>query len=349
MTPSSHPLEGDLEDILEGTRALWDELRGARIFVTGGTGFVGCWLLDSFGWARQRLGLDTEMVVLTRDPGAFAQREPRLSSVPGLSFVAGDVRSFAFPPGKFSHVIHAAAAASARLNVESPLEMMETIIGGTRRTLEFAGHCGARVFLHTSSGGVYGRQPDEMTHIPEDYAGAPDPLDPWSVYGESKRAAELLCTVEAQRFGFQSKNARIFALLGPRLPLGIHYAIGNFIRDALQGGPIRIGGDGTPFRSYLYASDLMVWLWTILVRGAPGRAYNVGSGSGLSIADAAREVSEVFGGGLAIEIAGRPMPGQRGRRYVPSVERARLELGLQPRVDLATGIRRTAEWNRRPG
>ena len=347
MKLSTHPLADDLDSILEQTRAEWESLRGARIFLTGGTGFIGSWLLDSFGWARARLALDTELVVLTRDPASFARKEPALATLPGLALMAGDIRDFAYPDGAFTHVIHAATAASAQLNVDAPLIMLDTIVEGTRRTLDFTAQSGAKVFLHTSSGGVYGRQLDGVTHLAEDYPGAPDPFDPWSAYGEGKRLAELLGTLYAKRHGFEHKVARIFALVGPRLPLDIHYAMGNFIRDAMLGGPIKIGGDGTPFRSYLYAADLVVWLWTILVRGANNRPYNVGSDEGLSIADTARTVNDVFGGGLAVEIARQPMAGQRGNRYVPSTQRARDELGLRARVDLATGIRCTADWSRR--
>jgi dTDP-glucose 4,6-dehydratase len=83
------------------------------------------------------------------------------------------------------------------------------------------------------------------------------------------------------------------------------------------------------------------------VRGASNRPYNVGSGHGLTIADTAAAVNEAFGGGLDVIVAGKPMPGQRGSRYVPSVERAERELGLVPRVDLQSGIRRTADWYNR--
>lgn len=346
MSASAHPLAADLDAILEQTRAEWLKLQGARIFVTGGTGFIGCWLLDSFGWARARLGLDIEMTVLTRDSARFAAAEPALAGLPGLRLLEGDVRTFAFPGEKFSHVIHAATAASAQLNTESPLVMIDTIVEGTRRTLDFAVHCGAKVFLHTSSGGVYGRQPAELAQIPEDFSGAPDPFDPWSAYGEAKRLAELLGTIYAKRHGFEHKVARIFALVGPRLPLEIHYAMGNFIRDALRGGPIQVGGDGTPYRSYLYASDLVAWLWTILVRGASNRPYNVGSDQGLTIAETAAAVNEALGGKSEIRIARKTLPGQPGNRYVPSVARARAELGLVQRVPLAAGIQRTAAWHR---
>src|SRR5690242_5479696 len=186
-------LSPDLDHILEHTHELWDELRGERIFITGGTGFFGCWLLESFLWARDRLNLDCQAVVLSRTPDLFRAKVPHLAGHDSVSVIQGDIRTFDFPKGEFSHLIHAATESSSRLNAENPLQMLDTIVEGTRHTLEFAKACGTQNFLLTSSGAVYGRQPTEMTHIPEEYNGGPDPLDPRSAYGEGKRLAELLC------------------------------------------------------------------------------------------------------------------------------------------------------------
>ena len=164
-------LAEDLEHILAHTQGLWEPLRGQKIFLTGGTGFFGCWLLESFVWANDKLGLDASALVLTRNLSAFQKKAPHLASHPAIQFHDGDVRSFEFPKGTFSHVIHAATEATARLYSEQPLLMFDIIVEGTRRTLEFARQCGARKFLLTSSGAVYGRQPPELTHVPEDYAG----------------------------------------------------------------------------------------------------------------------------------------------------------------------------------
>ena len=302
--------------------------------------------MESFAWANDQLGLGARAVVLTRNAEAFRKKAPHLASHPAIQFHVGDVRNFDFPPGNFSLVIHAATEASVRINEENPLLMFETIVEGTRRTLNFARQSGARKFLLTSSGAVYGRQPAELTHLPEDYFGGPDTGEPRSAYGEGKRAAEMLCTLYGRQFGLEPKIARCFAFVGPYLPLDIHFAIGNFIRDGLRGGPITVSGDGTPFRSYLYAADLAVWLWTILIQGKSARAYNVGSEADLPIVEVAQAVARAFRPPVPVAIARRAEPGKPAERYVPATRRARTELGLAAVVPIDEAIQRTAEWAR---
>jgi nucleoside-diphosphate-sugar epimerase len=336
-------LAADLDHVLAHTQGLWEELRGQRIFITGGTGFLGCWLLESFAWANDKLRLNALAVVLTRNAKSFAAKMPHLAERSDIDFHEGDVRDFSFPAGTFAFIIHAGTTSSAPVE---PLEMFATIVDGTRRVLEFAATNGTRKLLFVSSGAVYGRQPPDLTHIPEDYAGAPDPLDPASAYGEGKRAAELLCVLASQKHGFEIKIARCFAFVGPHLPLDAHFAIGNFIRDGLRGSPIQVRGDGTPYRSYLYAADLAVWLWTILFRGCPTCPYNVGSETDLTIAEAAEAVRDGFNPQPAIQIAQTPNPAQPTSRYVPATHKAQTGLGLHETVKLSEGIRRTIAWHR---
>lgn len=341
----SNPLARDLDHVLARTGAVWADLRGARIFVTGGTGFFGCWLLESFAAASSRLQLGASMVVLTRSPEAFRAKAPHLAFHPNIELLQGDVRDFRFPQGPFTHVIHGATDVGATLHREQPLEILDTIVEGTRRVLDFSLSAGARRFLLISSGAVYGRQPAEITHVPENYQGGPDPLDAHSIYGEGKRTAELLATLYSNRHGLECPIARPFAFAGPYMPLDAHFAVGNFIADCLHERPIQIAGDGTPFRSYLYAADLAIWLWTILVRGQSQRAYNVGSEQEISIADLALAVRQALGARLPVRTADTPRPGVPAERYVPGTARARLELGLEQWIPLEDTICRTAQWH----
>lgn len=343
----SNPLDSDVEAVLLRTRDLWEELRGARLFITGGTGFFGCWLLESLLWANDRLSLGVQATVLTRSKAAFERKAAHLAGHPIVRLVEGDVRSFAFPPGEFSHVIHAATEASARLNVEDPFTMFDAVVTGTRRVLDFTVQCGAKKFLLTSSGAIYGRQPAELTHVPEEYTGGPDPFDVTAAYGEGKRATETMCRTYAVKHGIETKILRGFTFVGPYLPLRIHYAIGNFVADVLQGKPIEVRGDGRVRRSYLYGADLAVWLWTILVRGVSCRPYNVGSEDDRSLLDVAQLVARI--GGVSVRLAESTPGGAAPPSYVPDAGRARSELGLDAWTDLETAVRKTLAFYSKTG
>jgi dTDP-glucose 4,6-dehydratase len=224
--------------------------------------------------------------------------------------------------------------------------MLTTIVDGTARVLDVARTRGVRKLLLTSSGAVYGKQPASITHVPEDYLGGPDPLDPASVYAEGKRVSEQMCALQAAQSSIEIKIARCFAFVGPHLPLDAHFAIGNFIGDVLAGRPIRINGDGTPRRSYLYASDLAVWLWTMLFRASSLMPINVGSSEDLSILELAQMVVESLDASTEVHVAKSLNPGAAVARYVPSVDRAKATLGLRQTVSLQEAICRTAEWHR---
>ena len=281
---------------------------------------------------------------MSRDPTAFVQREPWAGEGCWIEFVRGDVRSLVTPAGRFSHVVVGAAPADARVAVGEPFTLMETIVEGSARTLRAAADAGARKVLLLSSGAVYGRGSEHLTHTPEDFEGVVDRLDPRFSYHEAKRAMEALGVAAAAECGFEVKLARLFAFVGPWLPLDRHFAVGNFLRDGLTGGPIVVHGDGTPERSFLYAADMAVWLLTVLTCGVDRRAYNVGSERSVSVSELAGLVADLMPGRPAVEVRGVAQVGGGGQRYVPSVRRAYDELGLAETVSLEDGLGRTVRW-----
>lgn len=339
-------LKADLDHVRVHTADLWRELNGKRLFITGGTGFFGIWLLESLIDARERLGLNLRATVLSRFPEDFLARYPRFQAVNAIDWLRGDVCDFEFPREPYACIIHLATETHASKVRTSALDTFDTIVRGTRRVLDFAVQTAAEQVLLTSSGAVYGLPPTGITHVAEDFSGAPDSTNPESVYGEGKRAAELLAALYRDSFGLSVKIARCFAFVGPYLPLDKHFAIGNFLNDALHGRDIEILGDGTPHRSYMHTADLIVWLLTILLRGAPMRPYNVGSDQSLSIAELARLVAELSPSGKpAVHIAKLPESGKPPKYYVPEISRARSELGLEIRIPLEQAISRTFEWH----
>jgi nucleoside-diphosphate-sugar epimerase len=337
-------LETDLDFVVASCEHVWPSLSGARLLITGGTGFIGCWLLETLRHADRRLELGIEATILTRSPDDFQCKAPHLADYPSFHFVAGDVRDFPSPQGRFTHVIHAATDASADLNENDPQRMFDTVIQGTRRVLDFAVEKAVDRVLFLSSGAVYGQQPWEMDRVAESWTGSPTCNDPRAAYAEGKRAAEMLCAIYQKQFGTKVAVARIFALLGPYLSLNIHFAAGNFIRDAMQGKAVIVNGNGQPCRSYLYASDLTVWLWHMLVQAEPGKPYNVGSDESVSIRDLAGRVSRVLGNG-EYQVLGAPDKGWNPGRYVPDTSLIGRDLGLYRTVSLDEAIRRTALWN----
>lgn len=340
---------GGLWNDLPALECRWAAMAAAygrsRIFLTGGTGFFGKWLLHSFLVMQRNASCSGTITVLSRAPEEFLKKNPCFADCGGLNFIEGDIRTFDFSSlPTFDYVIHGATAASARLEREHPDEMFSVIADGTRHLLDFVRRRGVRRLLFISSGAVYGPQPPAVSFLPETFEGEPS-----TAYGKGKKLSEQFCLEEASNDGFECVIARPFAFVGPYLPLDIHFAIGNFIRDCLKNCDLVIQGDGTPLRSYLYAADLAEWLWTILLRGRHGRAYNVGSDEAISILDLAELVRACAGTRNEIIIRTKKAAGLPPARYIPSIERARVELGLTVQYNLSDAITRTLMWHRRLG
>src|SRR5271168_5285661 len=104
----------DLDLVLAQTRPMREEMRGQRLFLTGGTGFFGCWLVESFCHVNRALGLGAKATILSRDPAKFLAKCPHLAKDPAITLHQGDVRNFVFPEGEFGYVIHAATETTAK-------------------------------------------------------------------------------------------------------------------------------------------------------------------------------------------------------------------------------------------
>jgi dTDP-glucose 4,6-dehydratase len=313
------------------SRAVAGGLADRRIFLTGGTGFVGCTLLDWLSVARDESRADFQVTVLSRNPAAFLHRHPEYANKSWLRFVQGSLDELPHTVDKYTDVIH--AAADTHLQGQAAAWISQIVVG-TRNVLEFALRSGAERFLLTSSGAIYGPQPPDVDRLAEDCRIAPLTSSPSSTYGQAKRVAEQLCTAFQHEHGLSTVVARLFSFCGKHVPLDGPYAIGNFIRDALRGEDIRVKGDGTAVRSYLSGEEVAHWLIHLLRQAEPGEAYNVGSDQAVSMSELAHTVCRLLvpRNRVIIENA-LPDAALARSKYVPSIEKAQL-LGLTPKYSL---------------
>ncbi|OSM02254.1 putative NAD-dependent epimerase/dehydratase [Magnetofaba australis IT-1] len=298
--------------------------------------------------ANARWNLDIRIDALSRTPQRFIDKCPALGHAPGVTWHAGDVRFFNYPKGQVDRTIHIALDAidQAAMGVK---KIHETVVGGLERVLDFCESARVERMLYLSSGAVYGPQPAGMEFMPESYPGAPHPEVLGSTYAHAKRYAEHLCAHASRSESFDAPIARCFSFVGPLLAMREHFAVGNFIADALTEERIRVNGDGSPIRAFQYAADTTIWFLTILEKGVGGRPYNIGGDEPVSMAQLAERTRDILAPGKPIEIQKRDGAGAGGNRYAPDLTRAREELGLVNRVSLDESIRRTGAYCREQG
>lgn len=320
------------------------DLRGRRIFITGGTGFLGRSLLDYLQEGFDLHG-GVQVTVLSRSPGRFIQAHPQYADQPWLSFVSGDLaRLPAVELGTCTDLIHAAADTHSQAD---SLAWIDQLVNGTRNVLEFARSAGVRRMLFISSGAIYGAQPQDVAALREDHSFAPPTTDIRSAYAQGKRMAEHLCAQFAAANGLECVIARCFAIVSRHIPLDGPYAMGNFLRDALAAQGIQISGSGKTVRSYIDGRDMAHWMLTLLSRGKSGEAYNVGSDQPVSTLELATAIREVVGIVQAIHISGQPDSSTRSV-YLPSIRKAR-ELGLRIETSLQDALAQGVQALRKAG
>lgn len=315
-----------------------------NLLLTGGTGFFGKALIKHWMYIHGSYSTKFNVTILSRNPDKFLAENEYLTKLNWLNVVRGDVTNSKSLPKEvnFSHIIHAATDSTIGPSMRAS-ERLDQIISGTKNLLNFALETGAKKFLLTSSGGIYGQQPEEMSRITEEYLGAPNYLNPANAYSVGKRVAEHLALIYFQEYGLETVIARCFAFVGEDLPLNAHFAIGNFLGDALHGDSIVIKGDGLSVRSYMDQRDLAEWLDTMLIHGAGGQVYNVGSDRSITIIELANLIKEILKIDKPIIVLGGDDSRKSLRNiYVPSIEKAKKELGLRINFTLEESIRDVA-------
>ena len=265
------------EDIRFVLATCCDELKalsGKTLMLTGGSGFVGSYLVESIiAFNHTHNGVPCRLLLPTRSLTATRAKWPHFFGIKDVVWLEWDGRTLEPPTDACDYVIHAASPTDTAVFMRDTYGTMQDIVKTTEQVLVYAKRANVSSLLLLSSGAVYGAQPATLAAIPETYLGGPDLTDARSCYGEAKRYAELLCHLS----GVPTVVARLFAFIGPYQDLTGSYAMTDFIAQAKRDGKIRIKSDGSALRTYCYASDLTIALWKLLLKGSPNEIYNVGS------------------------------------------------------------------------
>lgn len=318
--------------------AFWQQLRDARVFMSGATGFLGSWILALAAAANREYGIDLSVTIGGRNEARLARSRAMFGDALALDARWMDVAAGVRGVGGFTHVLHAAAVVNRASSAADPDRTRREVVDGTRNMLDIARETDAR-FLFLSSGAVYGTIPAGTDCVEE--TASPGTLSgPWAAYAEAKRAAEVLCHESDVRHAI---IARIFSCLGYGMPLA-QYAVGNFITDALEGRAIRVRQPRT-VRTYLYAADAAEWLWVMAADTRATGAYNVGGDEPICMERLASQVAACMS--PAVDVLADVPSGVvdaaigAGDRYVPCVTRAGRELGVTVSTPLTEAVRRT--------
>lgn len=320
------------------------QLDNSCLLITGASGFMGIWLTELLTYLIKTQNLKLKLYLLATD-FTFAKREaPHLYvDNESIKIICDDVRSIHELPAEVEWIVHAAASPDSRVHNSQPIYASQTITQGTATLLD----CATRLprlkgFLNISSGYVYGYHSSREPIAEKDFSGF-DPSTFSTAYAEAKRYAESLCTIFRNQFRLPIVNVRPFSFVGPYQSIDAPWAVNNFINDAIKGQSIRIQGDGTAVRSYMYGADMAWWLLNFIIKGETGRNYNLGSSNAITLKELAEKIKRLSGDKVDV-IHSRAILKSKPSIFVPSLDAVQAELGLRMQFDIDSALTRTLQW-----
>jgi len=305
----------------------------ARVLITGGAGFIGSHLCDSF------LASGDEVICLDNLSTGSVENIARISD-PKFRFLKYDVTNYLFVDGPLDLILHFASPASPVDYLELPIQTLKVGSLGTHKALGLAKEKGA-TFLLASTSEVYG---DPLEHPQrESYWGNVNPIGPRGVYDEAKRFAEAMTMAYHRTHGVRTHIVRIFNTFGPRMRIRDGRAIPNFICQALRGEDLTVYGDGCQTRSFCHISDMVEGIRRLLLHGGAD-PVNIGNPKEYTLNELARTVVAMTGSSSRIVHLPLPIDDPKVRR--PDISLAETCLGWRPAVDLEAGLDETIGYFR---
>lgn len=289
-----HPvIEEDLRNIVSSGLP-WDRLFGKTILISGANGFVPSYMVETLLYLNESADAGIRVVALVRNQQRAMRRLGHLAGRSDLTIVAQNVQDPYGGPVAVDFVIHAASQASPKYYRSDPVGTLAANFVGTSRMLEVARDSRSEGFLFFSSGEIYGRIENPSIPVSETSFGYLDPLTVRSCYAEGKRGGETLCACWHSQFGIPTKIVRLSHTYGPRMDLNDGRVFADFVADVVAGRDIVMKSDGSARRPFCYLADAIEGIFTVMLRGENGEAYNVGADSETSVLELAELLCHLF-------------------------------------------------------
>lgn len=306
----------------------------ARYLVTGGAGFIGSHLCESFlNQGHEVLCMDNYSTGAKQNVAGFLKN-------PRFRFIDHNVSRYIEVQEPLDFILHFASPASPVDYLELPIPTLKVGALGTHNTLGLAKAKNA-VYLLASTSEVYG---DPLVRPQsEEYWGNVNPIGPRGVYDEAKRYAEAMTMAYHRYHGLNTRIVRIFNTYGPRMRLQDGRVVPNFIMQALRGEPLTVYGRGQQTRSFQYVDDLVAGINKLLPcdHHLP---VNLGNPHEMTVLEFAKKIIALTGSKSAIEY--KPLPIDDPQVRQPDITKAKKILGWEPKVDLEEGLLKTIEYFR---
>jgi dTDP-glucose 4,6-dehydratase len=323
---------------------VYSKLGLAHISVTGGTGFLGTWLAEMVIALNDEFDLKITLDLYARNTLEWRKNHPQLASRSDIQLFSQDLRSpFQFRAAT-NFIIHAAGIPNNRVHASDPLRVIQTTVEGIQNTLDAASQLDNLTRLINVSSGLVGGPSKQRGALSEDDCFAMPSGQLHFVYADAKRAAESIAAVYRSQFRMPISTIRPFTFAGPYQALDRPWAINSFLGDALMGRDIRIHGDGSNRRSYLYGSDVAWWVLVALVNGVDGGIYNLGSSDSISHIELARLICEKTTPKLGIAVNTAPYREGHSDEFCPNLTNTQSSLQVRQTRTLDQIIDKTWRW-----
>lgn len=333
----------DLEAII-GEDIEWEKLRGKRVLITGASGMIGTYMLQTLIMLNDRFTYGIRILAVLRNASKLPQEVREREDV---EIIAHDVTERLCIEGNVDYVIHAASPASPLIMQNQPVETIAANTLGTFNTLRLAEEKKAEGYLFISSREVYGQPEEGQEFFYENTYGFVDQLNPRSCYSEGKKAAETMCVCFHEEYGLNTKIARLAHTYGPGMSIYDGRVQADFLKNVFHNEDIVLKSEGTAVRTYTYIGDAVAALYRILL-SSPEMVYNIGNEAGkVSIRELAEIMVDIYperGLKLVFDI---PEGGTKGTAPytlgILSSKKLR-KIGWSPRYSVKEGFKRTLEY-----